>query len=45
MTTAEALREQAITELRLAILALDCGEMQSAVNHSHCAIAWIAEIQ
>lgn len=45
MTEAEQARQAAIKELRLAILALQCGEMTSAVNHAHCAIAWTAEIQ
>jgi hypothetical protein len=45
MSEAEAARDQAITELRLAILALQCGEATSAVNHANCAISWAQEIQ
>jgi hypothetical protein len=37
-------RRQAIHELRLAILALECGEMTSAENHAFSAIAWVREI-
>jgi hypothetical protein len=41
---AEIARAQAINELRLAILALECGEMHSAENHAHASVAWIREI-
>jgi hypothetical protein len=41
---AEVARDQAITELRLAILSLQCGEMVYAENHAFAAIAWVREI-
>lgn len=44
MNEAEAFRAQAIHELRLAILALECGEIVSAQNHATCAIHWANEI-
>lgn len=37
-------RRQAINELRLAIIALECGEPVSAETHANSAISWVKEI-
>ena len=41
---AETSRSHAINELRLAILALECGELISAENHALASVAWVREI-
>lgn len=41
----EAARQQAIKELRLAIVALECGEVHSAETHAHASVAWMHEIR
>lgn len=42
---AEVARDQAINELRLAILALQCGELASGENHALASVAWMREVQ